>query len=691
MIQHSKGVAVMVALAGLAGLVGLAAPVGAEDGPTATLPYTPSLDVSAMDRGANPCDDLYRYACGGWQKNNPIPPDQASWNVYRKAYLDNQRYLWGLLEDDAKPSETRTANQKLIGDYFAACMNTEAVEKAGLAPAAADLHRIGTLQSKSGVAAVVGELQARTGSDVFFFAVGSEQDAKDSTRTIGAIYPGGLGLPDRDYYVAQDAKSQETRAKYLEHVARMFELLGDSAPEAAANAATVMRIETALARASLTRVERRDPYKVYHRITPLELPILAPAVDWKSYEEAADLDARPWINVADTGQLREVQAVIKREPLDDLKTYLRWGLVNVRAGQLPKAFVDEDFEFYQHYLRGVPQAPPRWKTCVSLVDEQLGEALGREFVERNFPPDARKAALTMTHQIQEAMRVRIEQLDWMSPETKRQALDKLAKMRDKVGYPDHWRDYSSIEISRDDFYGNVERAAEFETRRQMAKIGKPLDRDEWFMTPATVNAYYNPSMNDINFAAGVLMPPLFDMKMDDAPNYGDTGGTIGHELTHGFDDEGRNFDGDGNLKDWWTPEDTKRFEHRAQCIRDQYAKYVVVDDIHINSKLTSGEDIADLGGLIIAWMAWQEQTKGQPLEPRDGLTPEQRFFVGFAQWACGNQRPEDMRVRAHTDPHSPLKYRVNGVVENMPEFSKAFSCKAGDALYKPESKRCRVW
>ncbi len=669
----------------------LVASVSAEDAPTKSLPYTPSLDVAAMDRSVRPCDDLYQYACGGWQKQNPLPSDQASWSVYRKAYVDNQRYLWGLLEEDAQPGPDRNPNQALIGDFFAACMNTEGVEKAGLSPLSGDLSLVDGVAAKEQLGAVLGDLQARTGSGAFFFGVGSEQDAKESTRVIGAIYPGGIGLPDRDYYVKTDAKSQETRARYVEHVARMFALLGDTPEQAKAGAETVMRIETALAKASLTRVERRDPYKVYHRVTPGELPALAPQIDWKAYDEAANLDSQPWINVADTGQMREVQEVIKRESLPALKTYLRWALVNTRAQELPKAFVDADFDFYQHYLNGVPEQPPRWKTCVAQVDELLGEALGREFVERNFPPEAREAAVKMTLQIQDAMRVRIEQLDWMSPETKQQAIDKLAKMRNKVGYPDKWRDYSSVRVNRDDYYGNVERATLFETRRQMTKIGKPLDRDEWLMSPATVNAYYNPSLNDINFPAGVLMPPLYDPRMDDAPNYGNTGGTIGHELTHGFDDEGRNYDGDGNLRDWWTKKDASEFEKRAQCIRRQYSDYVVVDDVRINGKLTSGEDIADLGGMIIAWMAWQQQVKDKPLATQDGLTPEQRFFVGFAQWACANYRPENLRVRAITDPHSPAKYRINGVVVNMPQFQQAFGCKRGDGLYRPEKDRCKVW
>jgi endothelin-converting enzyme/putative endopeptidase len=351
--------------------------------------------------------------------------------------------------------------------------------------------------------------------------------------------------------------------------------------------------------------------------------------------------------------------------------------------------VSENFEFFSKTLRGVPQLRPRWKRCVTLVDSQLGEALGQEFVARAFSPKLKDDTNRMTKRIEQAMRDDISSLTWMSDATKKRALEKLDTIVNKIGYPDKWRDYSSVEVKRGDFFGNVERATRFEQKRDLAKIGKPLDRGEWLMTPPTVNAYYNAQMNDINFPAGVLQPPLYDPKMDDAPNYGNTGGTIGHELTHGFDDQGRQFDAQGNLKDWWTPDDGKAFEERAACISDQYAQYVIVDDIKINSKLTLGEDVADVGGLVLAWMAWKAETVDKKLEDRDGMTPEQRFFVGYAQWACENDRPENLRVKALTDPHSPGKYRVNGLVVNMPEFEKAFSCKAGSPM--AAVKRCRVW
>jgi len=661
------------------------------DRPFKELPYTPSLDLNSMDRSADPCEDLYQYACGGWLKNNPIPPDQTKWSVYGKANSDNQRYLWGILEDASKPVGGRTATQQKIGDYFAACMDTDAIERAGLAPLKDDLESIAKITNRKQLAALLGDLHRRVPGSGLFFGTWVGQDAEDAEKVIAIVDAGGLGLPNRDYYIRKDAKTAETRQRYLAHVAKMFELLGDTPAAAKANAATVMRIETALAKASLTQVDRRDPHKTYHRHTMKSLPKLAPGFDWKTYFATIGFDPDPWLNVTEPKFFRELNARLSREKLQDLKTYLRWALVDANAEYLASPFVNEHFAFYRQYLRGAEMDRPRWKKCVAWVDRDLGDALGREFVARTFPETTREKTVKMTHQIEEAMKTRIEQLDWMSPETKAQALEKLSKMRNKVGYPDIWRDYSALGIERGDFFENVSRSLIFETKRQAAKIGKPVDRNEWSMTAPTVNAYYDPSMNDINFPAGVLMPPLFDPKMDDAPNYGNTGATIGHELTHGFDDEGRQFDGDGNLRDWWTKEDAEKFEKRAQCIRDQYAQYTVVDDIKINSALTSGEDIADLGGLIIAWMAWQEQTKTMRLREVDGLTPSQRFFVGFAQWACTNDRPENLRVGAMTDPHSPAPYRINGVVVNMPEYAEAFSCKIGQKLVKRPEDVCKVW
>jgi len=669
----------------------IAATCAAQEQPTERLPYSPSLNLTSMDTEVNPCEDFYQYACGGWIRNNPIPADRSRTSTYGRLHVDSQQFLWGLLEEVARDDPERNATQKLIGDYFAACMDLDTIDGAGAGPLQSSLAAIDGIAGTRALGATIGTLIDQSDSSAFFFALGAEQDAKQSDMMIGTVIAAGLGLPDREYYLADDATKQENREKYVEHLAAMFRLLGESDSVAAASAATVMRIETRLARASLTTVERRDPYRVYNRKSLAELKELVPAVDWDALFAAAGLDAKPWLNVTQPGFMQEVQAVIEQESLDDLKTYLKWGLVNSRAQQLSRPFRDQDFAFYSAYLQGIDEQAPRWRSCVSMVDQQLGEALGREFVERKFPPEVRDAARRLSLQIQQAMGERIDQLGWMSPATREQAKLKLSKMRDKIGYPDQWRDYSPIRIDRQDYYGNVTRATEFDLDRQLDRIGKPVDRDEWFMTPATVNAYYNPSMNDVNFPAGVLMPPLYDPKMDDAPNYGNTGGTIGHELVHGFDDEGRQFDGDGNLRDWWTAADAAAFEERAQCIRDQYASYRVIDDIFINADLTSGEDIADLGGLVLAWHAWKKETEGQRLEPADGLDPDQRFFVGFAQWACAAERPESLRLHAATDPHSPPRFRINGVVVNMPEFKDAFDCPDDAAMVKPEDQVCRIW
>jgi endothelin-converting enzyme/putative endopeptidase len=659
------------------------------DTPLTAFPYTPGLDPAAMDRSADACVDFYQYACGGWMKANPIPPDQASWDVYRKMAQDNQRFLWGILDGLAKRAAGRDPTQAKIGDYFAACMDEAAVEARGLAPLHAYLDPIERMGSKLELAPVLARLHIATGDGGFFFGLSSGQDFADATRVIAFAGAGGLGLPDRDYYTKDDERSKDMRAKYVAHVARMFGLLGDAPDAAQSEAATVMRIETALAKASLTRVERRDPYKLFHKMRREELARLTPAFDWDAYLKGVGLARLDDFNVTQPDFFAGLERQLETESLADIKTYLRWHAVHETASLLGKALVNEDFDFYGRTLHGVPELRPRWKRCVALVDAQLGEALGKEFVRRAFSPALKEKALRMTRQIEEAMRSDIESLPWMGPETKRQALEKLSTLVNKIGYPAKWRDYSSIVVTRDDFFGNVERAQRFESHRDLAKIGKPLDRGEWQMTPPTVNAYYDPQLNDINFPAGVLQPPLFDPKMDDAPNYGNTGGTIGHELTHGFDDEGRKFDARGNLRDWWTKEDAAAFEERAQCIVDRYAGYTVVDDIKINSKLTQGEDIADLGGMLLAWMAWKSETAAKTLEPRDGLTPGQRFFVGNAQWACQNDRPENLRVKALTDPHSPPRYRVNGLVVNMPQFQEAFACKPGQPMVS--EKRCRVW
>ncbi len=658
----------------------------AQTGPE--LPYTPSLDVTSMDRSVDPCVDFYTYSCGGWQKKNPIPPDQTSWSVYGKLYQDNLQYLRGLLEEAATAKDRDPATQK-IGDFYASCMNETLVEHLGAKPLQPDLAAIQGLTDRKQLATLIAKLQLQ-GVGVLF-ELGPMQDLDNSDRMIVGIDQGGLGLPDRDYYLKNDVKSKETRERYLQHVQKMFELLGDSPAAAKKNAATVMRMETSLAKASLTRVERRDPYKQKHKMTVPDLYKVAPDFDWNTFFSASNVPKFEILNVSWPDFLKDVNSQIESASLEDWQTYIRWHVAHSRAPFLSSAFVNENFEFYRKYLRGATELQPRWKRCVQYVDGDLGEALGQVYVRKTFGPELKASTVEMTRQIEDAMALRIQQLEWMSPATKQQALVKLNAIRNKLGYPDKWRDYSSVIIEPDDFYGNDIRSTAFEVKRQIAKVGRPVDRTEWDMTPPTVNAYYNPQMNDINFPAGVLQPPLYDAKMDAAPNYGNTGSTIGHELTHAFDDEGRQFDAKGNLQDWWTKQDADQFVKQANCVVDQYANYVIVDDIKINSKLTEGEDVADLGGTILAYVAWKNATTGTQLESRDGLTPDQRFFVGFAQWACENQRPENERVNAVTNPHSPGRYRINGVVVNMPEFGKAFGCKAGQPMIKPDDKVCRVW
>jgi endothelin-converting enzyme/putative endopeptidase len=654
------------------------------------LPYTPSLDLTAMDRSADPCVDFYRFACGNWAAQNPIPPDQSGWSVYRKMQEDNRTLLRALLEQAAAGGASRTPNQQKIGDYWLACMDEDAIEARGTTPIAPELAAIARMKTISDMEAIVAESHRRyIVLSPPLFGLSAQQDARDATETIAAVDQGGLGLPDRDYYLQDDAKSKDLRAAYAAHVTRVLGLLGDTPGEAAAGAASVLRIETALARAQLSRVERRDPASTYHRMTRAKLAALAPAWPWDDYFRRLGLSRIADLNVATPEYFRALDSLLASEPMSAWASYLRWHAARLSSQYLAADFVKADFDFFSSKLMGAKELQPRWKRCVTRVDRHLGEALGQVYVEQYFTADTRERTLRMVQQIEQAMDEDIRSLDWMSEATKQEALVKLHAVTNKIGYPEKWRDYSTVAMSRTDFYGDALNAMTFEVRRQLDKIGKPLVRGEWYLTPPTVNANYDPQMNEINFPAGVLQPPAFDPKMDDAPNYGNTGGTIGHELTHGFDDSGRRFDARGDLRDWWTEADAREFERRSECLVEQYSGYVAVDEVHVNGRLTLGENVADLGGLILAYRAWLAQTADGKLAPKDGLTPEQRFFVGYGQSWCANVRPETTRMRAITDAHSPERFRTNGVVSNMPEFAKAFACKAGSPMVK--APICRIW
>jgi endothelin-converting enzyme/putative endopeptidase len=647
---------------------------------------TPGFDVSAMDRAANPCTDFYQFACGGWVARNPVPPDQARWGRFDELQERNEMTLRSILEKAAAPA-ARDANTQKIGDYYASCMDEAAIDAKGIDPLEAELDRIGALHDKSALPDELARLHSLGANALFTF--GSEQDFKDATQVIAVADQGGLGLPDRDYYLKDDAKSVELRNQYLAHVRRMLALTGESEQQAAEDAQAVMDIETALAKGSLDRVQRREPANMYHKMTKGELASLSPALDWNRY--LVDVQAPPIIslNVTVPDFFKAADELVKSVDLARWKSYLRWQLVHASAPILPKRFIDENFAFYGRTLTGTKELRPRWKRCVQYTDNDLGFALGKPFVEDTFGADGKARALKMVAALEKALEREIRDLRWMTTATKKQALVKLEAIANKIGYPDTWRDYGRLEIVRGDALGNSQRANAFEFCRQLDKIGKPVERGEWDMTPPTVDAYYNPLMNDINFPAGILQPPFFDRTMDDAVNFGAIGAVIGHELTHGFDDEGRQFDAKGNLRDWWTETDAEEFQKRAECLVDEYSRFTAVDDLHLNGHLTLGENTADNGGVRIALMALVETLGGKRPAPIDGFSAEQRLFLAWGQIWCQNRTDEVARMLAVTDPHSPGRYRVNGVVSNMPEFQKAFGCKVGSAMVNRH--QCRVW
>ncbi len=671
-----------------------AIPVSAQQQATPAQPMR-ALDPKLMDTSVDPCVNFYQYSCGGWLKQNPIPEDESSYGRFSQLLDENQLVLKAILEKAAAGGAGRSANEQKIGDYYAGCMDVGAINEAGLKPLQPLLDRIAALKSKDELPELTAYLDVIGVSSLFSF--GSEQNYKDAAQQIASVDQTDLGLPEKGYYERKDDKSVELRNQYVAHVTRMFALLGETKEQAAKDADTVLKLETALAGYSLSNVERRDPAILYHMMNLAKFDSSTPAFNFARFLRGVHAPPVESLNVTVPAYFTGLNELLESTSLDEWKTYLRWALIHhLPSTALPQALDKESFHFYGQVLDGQPEQKPRWKRCVSETDDALGEALGQVYVEQRFSPEDKQRTLKLTQDVEAAMGRDIEQLNWMSPATKARAEEKLHAVANKIGYPDKWRDYSSLAVTRGDAFGNALRAAAFEQKRDIAKIGKPVDRGEFDMSPPTVNAYYSSQMNDINFPAGILQPPFFDRSQDDAVNYGSVGTVIGHELTHGFDDEGRQFDGKGNFEDWWSAADSQQFTARADCVVNEFNGFVAVDDLHVNGKLTLGENIADLGGLKLAFLAYLDraQKAGVDLNQKGtaeygGLTPDQQFFVAFAQHWCENIRPQDLRLDIETDPHSPAKFRANGVVRNLPEFQKAFACKTGQPM--APVNRCTIW
>jgi len=649
------------------------------------------FDASLIDKSVDPCENFYQYSCNGWFKAHPLPPDQASFGRFTELAEINRRHLREILEAAAVASPGRTPNEQKIGDEYASCMDTATIDKLGLAPLEPELDRIAALRSKDELPALVGHLHAiGVGA---FFGMRAEQDMHNAAAMIENYSAGGLGLPERGFYTRMDAKSVEIRTQYVEHVAKMFVLAGEAEAPAKKDAETVLAIETRLADASLERRDMREPKNLDHATDVVSMSETLPHFSLTAYAKADHAPAAGKANDEQPKFFAEFDAMVGDTPIEEMRTYLRWHLLRAYATtSMPEAFETESWNFYSHILNGAEKQQERWKRCTSRVDREMGEALGQVWAKKYFPPEAKQKALEMTQAIERAMDKDIDGLDWMSPETKVKAKEKLRTVMNKIAYPDKWRDYSKLTIVRGEALGNQERAREFEHARNLSKIGKPVDKGEWYMSPPTVNAYYEPQQNNVNFPAGYFQPPFFSAAEDDAANYGDMGSTIGHELTHGFDDEGRQYDKDGNFKEWWTKDDEAKFNQRAQCMVNQYNAIEAVPGVHLDGKLTLGENLADLGGLWLAWLAWLEKAHDAHVDlsaKMDGYTPDQRFWIAYAQQWCTQTRPEQLRTQAQTNEHSPDEYRANTVLSDLPEFARSFSCKKTDKMVAPEP--CRVW
>jgi putative endopeptidase len=648
------------------------------------------VDLTILDKTCKPCDDFFHYASGEWLAKNPIPAAYPSWGRFNELAERNRELLHQILEQaEVNTQASAGSNERKIGDFYASCMDEKQINAAGAKPLDAEFARIDAVQSARELQEEVARLQGLGVRALFDF--GSTQDEKNSSQVIGGADQGGLGLPDRDYYTKTDDKSRQVRRQYEEHVAKMLALAGEDAAKSVKEAKAIVELETKLADASLTRVERRDPEKTYHKMNRSELRALTPNWSWEDYFQEIGYSNIDFVDVSAPKFFETMNQALKETPLETWKTYLRWHLVNSTAPYLSDAFVDEDFNFKGRVLQGTQELLPRWKRCVTATDRQLGEALGEIYVQKYFPPEAKARALEMVNHLTEALHDDLQTLPWMGPATRKQALTKLAAFTRKIGYPDKWRDYSAYMVDRGPYALNQMRGAQFEFKRDLNKIGKPVDRNEWGMTPPTVNAYYNSEMNEIVFPAGIMQPPFFDPNADDASNYGAMGAVIGHEMTHGFDDQGRKFDAQGNLRDWWTPEDEKNFNERAACVEKQFDSYVVQDDIHENGKLVLGESIADLGGLNLAYRALQKAEQGKKPALVGGMTADQRFFLSYAQIWASNDRPEFERLMVNTNPHPLGRFRAVAAPSNMPEFARAFDCKDGSAMARPPAIRCQIW
>jgi putative endopeptidase len=662
---------------------------GPMDAPTSMPKAGVSMDLSGIDKTADPCTNFYQYACGNWIKNNPIPADKTRWGRFDEL---GERNNYLLYQDLKVAADAPTSPlQKKYGDFFAACMNVAKIDELGAKPIAPPLKTIEDWTDRKKLATLMGAVETKYGYG-FLFEFGADQDQKDSSKQIGELDQAGLGLPDRDYYLNDDERSKTIRTQYVEHVTKMFVLLGDSPERAAAEAKSVLTVETALAKGSMSRVDRRVPANTYHVMTIAELQALTPEFDWKTYFAAKQESGLKTVNVTSPGFFKAMDEIIRSSDIATLKSYMRWHTAHRFAAGLSAPFVQENFNFYSATLAGQKEIAPRWKRCTAATDRALGEAVGQDWVAKNFPPAAKDSMEKLVHALETALAEDIQGLDWMSDATKVEAKKKLDAFRDKVGYPAKWRDYSTLVVKRDDALGNSERLLAFDDRRQLDHIGKPVDETEWHMTPPTVNAYYNPAQNDINFPAGILQPPFFDFKMDPAVNFGGIGVVIGHEMTHGFDDQGSQYDPQGNVRQWWTAEDKTKFDERTDCEVKEYDGFEVAPGQTLNGKLTLGENTADNGGLHVAYAALMSTLAKEGPEasaPIDGYTPAQRFFLGFGQVWCQNMREQESRIRAKTDPHSSGQWRTNGSVQNFDAFGKAFGCKVGQPMMPVKS--CRVW